>query len=204
MTEEQFDVLTDDGQATGEQKSRSAVHADGDWHRSFHLWIVKEGRYVLMQRRARTKDLEPNKLDVSVGGHFAAGESIGEVLREADEELGLEVRLEQLHYLHTRKAERTYPQATDREFQEVYVTCCERPLADYALNPKEVYVLYELPIEGAIALYRDGSPLPAAGFDCYGRHNHALLIEADLIQQARQETVVVLERIKAWLEESKI
>ena len=71
--DEFLDVLTEEGLPTGRTKRRTEVHRDGDWHRSFHLWIVKEGRYVLLQRRSQAKDLEPNKLDVAVGGHFSAG-----------------------------------------------------------------------------------------------------------------------------------
>ena len=166
--DEFLDVLTEEGLPTGRTKRRAEVHQDGDWHRSFHLWIVKEGRYVLLQQRSQAKDLEPNKLDVAVGGHFSAGEGLKEVLREPYEELGLELRPKDLSYLHTRKVERFYERATDREFQEVYALRCEQTLEDYALNKDEVYALYEVPLEKAIRLYREGEPTAAAGFDAYG------------------------------------
>ncbi len=197
---ELLDVLDDDGNATGERKARRAIHRDGDWHRSFHLWVVKDGHNVLLQRRSRHKDLEPGKCDVTVGGHFAAGEGLEGVLRESEEEIGLMLAPEALHYLGTRRAERRYPDAIDREFQEVYVTRCDWPLERYALDCREVEVLYELPLLRAIALYRDGSYAPAAGFDCYGRVNNALLVADDLIAQARGEVVEALGRVQRWLE----
>ena len=58
-------------------------------------------------------------------------------------------------------------------------------------------MLYEVPLAGAIALFEHGTPVAAAGFDAYGRENNALLIEADLIEQARGE---VLERLKQIVE----
>ena len=197
---ELLDVLNPNGTPTGERKARAAVHRDGDLHRAFHLWIVKEGRYVLLQRRSQHKDLEPNKLDVTVGGHFGAGETIQEVLRETEEEIGLTVTPSEIHHLETRRVERTYPNAIDREIQEVYVMRCDRPLNEYFLLPKEVYVLYEVPLLRALALYRDGAHVAAAGYDCYGRNNDALLVKDDTIEQARADTARVLELVRGWLE----
>lgn len=198
-TKELLDLLDESGTPTGERKPRDAVHRDGDWHRSLHVWIVKERRYVLLQRRAEHKALEPGKVDVSVGGHFQAGEALPQVLREAEEELGLQVSPAQLRYLETRAAERIYPNTVDREFQETYLMHCDQPLEHYTLNPREVYVLYEVPLSDAIALYKYGQYVAAAGFDCYQRRNDALLIADDLISQAREDTVKVLETIQAWL-----
>jgi isopentenyldiphosphate isomerase len=198
--DELLDVLDDEGNATGERKQRDAIHRDGDWHRSFHLWVVKDGRNVLLQRRSSAKDLEAGKCDVTVGGHFAAGESLEGVLRESEEEIGLTLAPDALHFLGTRRAERRYPHALDREVQEVYVARCDWPLERYVLNCREVEVLYEVPLVRAIALYRDGRHVPAAGFDCYERVNNALLVVDDLIEQARGDVVEALERVQAWLE----
>ena len=197
--DERLDVLTENGVPTGKSKRRDEVHRDGDWHRSFHLWIVKEGRYALFQRRSSLKDLEPNKIDVSVGGHFSAGETLREVLREPYEQLGLDLSPKDVTYLTTRKAERFYEHKTDREFQEVYVMRCDKRLEDYGLNRQEVYALYEVPLERAIDLYRQGVGVPAAGFDAYGRENNALLVTDDLIAQAREDVAATLEEIRAWL-----
>lgn len=198
--EERLDVLDEQGVPTGEVKARALVHRDGDWHRSFHLWIVRDGRYVLLQRRSQHKDLEPDKIDVSVGGHFRSGETLLDVVREAEEELGVAVTPGDLDYLGTYKAERHYPEATDREFQETYVMHDDRPLEHYSPNAREVYVVYEIPIDRAIALYRDGAPVAAAGWDAYARRNNALLITADLIGQAREDMVERLEQLRRWAE----
>ena len=96
---ERLDVLDEHGIPTGTTKSRGEVHRDGDWHRAFQLWIVKEGNYVLLQRRAKGKDLEPGKVDVTVGGHYRAGETLLDVVREVEQEIGLSVRPGELHFL---------------------------------------------------------------------------------------------------------
>src|SRR5690606_19690656 len=148
--DELLDVLDDNGNPTGERKPRSAVHRDGDWHRAFHLWVVREGHLVILQRRAEEKDLEPLRLDVTVGGHYRAGEMFVDVLREAEEEIGLVLRPGQVAFLGTVRSERHYPDPdpprVDREFQEIYATHDDRPLSAYVQEPEEVDTLYEVPL----------------------------------------------------------
>lgn len=197
--DELLDVLTPAGEPTGLVKRRADVHRDGDWHRVFHLWVVKEDRYVLFQRRAATKDIEPGKIDATVGGHYGAGEDLRAVLREVEEEIGLNVSPADLHPLINVRIEYFYEHATDREHTESYVLRRDAPLNDYRLPCNEVTVLYEVPIDGAIELYRNGTPVAAAGYDCQGRNNNALLYGPDLIEHARDATVSALEAIREWL-----
>ena len=200
-SEERFDLLSESGEPTGETKARAQVHRNGDWHRTFHLWIVKDGRYVLLQRRSTRKDVAGGKIDVTVGGHFRAGESLAQVVREAEEEIGLRVTPADLHYLGAHQSELVQGDVTDREIVENYVLRCDQPLEHYYLDCAEVDVLYEAPLSGAINLYREGGFLAVAGFDCQGRPNNALLVEDDLIEAARETTAQVLLNIKAWLDE---
>ncbi len=197
---ESLDLLDEHGDPTGETKPRAAVHRDGDWHRAFHLWVMHPDGYVLLQRRSRTKDLAPGKVDVSVGGHLRAGEIWLDALREAEEEIGLEVGPADVEFLGTERSERCYPDGSiDREFQDVYVTLVpDRALHDYHLRCDEVLVLYEAPLEWLIELYRDGRPLPVAGWDCQRRHNDALLVSEDLITEGRAGTLASLERLAGW------
>ncbi|MEJ2291467.1 MAG: NUDIX domain-containing protein [Deinococcales bacterium] len=197
--DEQLELLDDDGLPLGRGKARAQVHVDGDWHRAFHLWVVREGRLVLLQRRSRHKDLEGGKLDVTVGGHVRVGETLVDVVREAEEELGLAVRPGQLTFLGSARSVRSYEGGLDREIQDVYAVRDERPLTEYALPCDEVEVLYEVPIERAIDLYREGRYVAAAGYDCQRRVSNALLVEDDVIDQGRALTVRALERLRDWL-----
>ncbi len=202
MQEELIDVLDENGNNTGKQKPRDQVHKDGDWHRSFHLWIVN-GNDVLLQRRSAKKDLEANKIDVTVGGHYSAGEGLEEVLRETEEEIGLFVRPETVSYLGQNRAERVYEEAIDREFQEIYVLEKKQPLDHYYLNCDEVFAIYEVNIDKLINLYQNGGFAAANGWDCQQRVNNALLIEVDLIEQARADTLKTLKLVKEWMLEPK-
>ena len=196
-------MLNAAGLPTGQTKSRDAVHQSGDLHRTLHVWLLKDRQNVLLQRRALGKDLEPGKLDVAVGGHFRAGETLPEVLRETREELGFDASPPELSYLGTSHVHRHYPDPdmtmTDHELQETYLLLRDAPLESYRLDPAEVAVLYELPLAGAIALFEHGTPLAAAGYDAYGRRNDALLIADDLIEPARAKTVTRLRQIQAWV-----
>ncbi len=193
------DVLDEQGQETSKQKDYLAIHRDGDWHKSFHLWIIKDKNHVLLQRRSEYKDLEPQKVSLSFASHFLVGETLLNLIDKVKQELGLKLELKDLEYLETNKVEVFYPSTIDREFQEVYLTFCDKPLNSYYLDYKEVEVIYELPISKALELYCSGAYSAAAGFDAYQRENNALLTEDDLSQQNRQNTAEVLEKIKTLL-----
>lgn len=197
---EALDLLDEHGVPTGGTKARADVHRDGDWHRAFHLWVMHPDGYVLLQRRAPAKDLAPGKVDVSVGGHLRAGETWLDALREAEEEIGLALRPGDLAFLETRRSERRYPDGrVDREFQDVYAALVAgRDLRDYHLRCDEVAVLYEAPLARLIALYREGLPLPVAGWDCQQRRNDALLVADDLIAEGRDGTLGSLEALAGW------
>lgn len=197
--DEFLELLDETGQPLAVGKARAQVHADGDWHRAFHLWVVREGRLVLLQRRSKRKDFEAGKLDVTVGGHVRVGETLVDVVREAEEEIGLSVRPGQLTYLGSARSVRSYEGALDREIADVYAVRDERPVTEYALACDEVEVLYEVPVERAIELIRDGRYVAAAGFDCQRRVSNALLVDDDVIAQGRELTVRALERVRDWL-----
>lgn len=161
--DELFDVLTADGSPAGLVKRRAAVHADGDWHRTFHLWLVwlgedREAR-VLVQQRSAGKDTWPGRLDVAVGGHFRAGEGLAEVIREVEEELGLRPRLDELRFAFRRRVEHVTEDFVDRELQEVYVW----PLASLpALRPDvaELAAVVQVSVADLERLWQAGAAVP--------------------------------------------
>jgi len=197
---EALEVLDAEGRPTGATKARAEVHRDGDWHRAFHLWVMHPDGSVLLQRRSRSKDLAPGRVDVSVAGHVRPGETWIDALREADEELGLPLRPRDVEFLHNLRSERHYPDGrVDREFQDVHATVVrDQELDSYVLPCEEVSVLYEAPLERVLELYRDGTPLAVAGWDCMRRKNDALLVVDDLIAEGRATTLASLEVLRSW------
>lgn len=107
-----FDILDEQGNKTGKIKKREDVHRDGDWHKSVHIWIVNDKNEVLLQKRSPNKDSHPNMWDISCAGHLIAGDtSISGALREAKEELGLDLCSSQLQLIGQRKKASCYTQA---------------------------------------------------------------------------------------------
>lgn len=98
---ELFDIVDENGEPTGVIKERSKVHADGDLHRTSHVWIVKDnlkgGLDILLQKRSQDKDSFPGCYDISSAGHIPAGAGyIDSAIRELKEELGIDAAVEEL------------------------------------------------------------------------------------------------------------
>ncbi len=155
---ELFDVCDSLGRPLGMRKRRADVHRDGDWHRSLHCWVVGQQPdgtpYVVFQRRSEAKDTSPGKLDATVGGHLAAGESVEEALRESQEEIGLSLSMDELLPLGVRQAALDVePGVRDYEVQYVFLHRTNLPLNAFAPNPAEVAALVEIPIPAALSLF---------------------------------------------------
>ncbi|MCC6315401.1 MAG: NUDIX domain-containing protein, partial [Thermomicrobiales bacterium] len=103
---ELFDIVRADGSPTGLTKPRASVHRDGDWHRSVHVWVAgidpDNEPWLMFQQRGAGKDTWPGRLDATVGGHFGAGETLRDALREVREEIGVEPHFDLLRPLGVR------------------------------------------------------------------------------------------------------
>ena len=103
---ELIDVLNENGQPTGEIKTRAAVYREGRWHKTTHVWILNSHHELLIQRRAPKKEYHPNQWGTSsMAEHLAHGEgSLAAAIRGAKEEFGLTVNQADLEFLFTAQA----------------------------------------------------------------------------------------------------
>jgi isopentenyldiphosphate isomerase len=158
--DELLDILDELGQPTGEVVPKSEAHRLGLWHRCFHCWICGSdpgGSYLLLQRRAATKDTWSNFLDVTAAGHLAAGEKTLDGLQEVEEELGLRVEPERLVPLGIRRVEQEIQGGCDREFHDVFLLFDATPPGDLRLQKEEVEAVFRLDLDDVEALYETGS-----------------------------------------------
>jgi isopentenyldiphosphate isomerase len=171
---ELFDVYRADGTPAGRVKRRADVHRDGDWHRSFHCWVLCQppgepdaAPLLILQRRGYRKDTWPGFLDASVGGHYRAGETLTDVVREVEEEIGRAVRLEDLVPLGHRVAVGELEDGTrDREIQDVYLWRTALPLDDFRPQPVEVAELAAVAVADLLRLFAGEVPaVPATRLD---------------------------------------
>ncbi|MBN1696938.1 MAG: NUDIX domain-containing protein [Spirochaetales bacterium] len=91
MNEEMLPLVDENGRFYG-TATRARCHSNPRLlHPVVHLHVFDAEGRIYLQRRALTKDLFPGYWDTSVGGHVAAGETIGEALaREGREELDID------------------------------------------------------------------------------------------------------------------
>jgi 8-oxo-dGTP diphosphatase len=140
MNEEYFDILDENGNKTGQIKPRSEVHRDGLVHRMVHVWIVNSQNKILMQRRAPQKDSYPNMWDVSVGGHILAGmDAIETVIKEVEEELGVNIELNEIELLFKFKGSDTYNETVfNNGFYEEYLIEKDLDIKTLKIQKEEV------------------------------------------------------------------
>lgn len=158
--DELIDVRDEAGEPTGGVVWKSEAHRRGLWHRCFHCWIfgVDVGEpYLLVQRRAATKDTWPGYVDLTAGGHLAAGEEPLDGLREVEEELGLRVDPGRLVPLGMRRTEGRIPEGLDREFQDVFLLRDDTQPGDLRLQKEEVESILRIGLDDAEALGAAGS-----------------------------------------------
>ncbi len=216
--DEPFDVLEEDGSLTGRVLPRGQVHRLGLWHPAFHLWIVADDGdrlSVLLQRRSWTKDTMPGKVDVSVGGHFRAGEYMPSVppadrarravLRELREELGLEAELDAVHWLGRRWSVGRGPGVVDCEIQELFAWSLASVPERIEADPQEVSTVYAVSgqalrslLEGrhdeveALVLWS------AEGPDSFRTRTVERLTREDLIPRRRDYWLAMLVTLDRW------
>ena len=122
-TTEILDIYNGQGQLVG-SKERDLVHKDGDWHKTFHCWIIFRDSlntdYVVLQKRSDKKSW-PGYVDISAAGHITSGEKVEDGLRELEEELGVVIDFKNLINAGIRVCIEDFKVGTsNHEFQHVF------------------------------------------------------------------------------------
>ncbi len=74
------------------QEERDIIHRDGLLHQEINIHFYTPQAELIYQHRAKDKDMWPDKLDATVGGHVEIGQSYEEAaIAEAKEETGLNI-----------------------------------------------------------------------------------------------------------------
>ena len=142
---EYIDIFDDNNIPTGEIKEKTQAHEEGNFHRTAHIWIINNNKELLLQKRSATKKSHPNCWDISGAGHIKAGETVIEgAIRELKEELGVEIKEEELEFISIVKSVKN---PKNHEFQYVYLLNRNNKIEDYIFEDKEVsevkYIYFE-------------------------------------------------------------
>jgi len=179
---EQFDVLDCTGEKTGARIGRDEAHATRVWHGAFHCLMAYRrggGVHALFQRRSRDKQIAPGLYDVSVGGHYSAGEDAASAgPREVREELGLDIPFSSLVPVGRRIFVYCFtPGIFEYEFQDVFLLPLETRPANLILQADEVDAVLELEVEEGVALF-SGKQASARGLLMDSRQQQEMVAAA--------------------------
>ncbi|MBI3494969.1 NUDIX domain-containing protein [Candidatus Saccharibacteria bacterium] len=137
LYDEQGNLMVDKG-ATPEN-----VLTKGLLHGASHVWIwrVVDGKtQILLQKRASSKLTWPNYYDISAAGHIDLGETpLIAALREAKEEINLDIKPEDLKFAGSRGGRIAVPDSEliENEFCFIYTLRLDDE-TNFSLNDGEV------------------------------------------------------------------
>lgn len=130
MEDELFSVYDEQGNACGED-IRANVHRYGLWHAVIHVWVYDPSEldpWIYIQRRSIHKKDFAGLYDITTAGHVDANESfLQAAIRECQEEIGLTLLPERLHYLGDIKEAVYLTSFYDKEIAHVFVYPCIQP-----------------------------------------------------------------------------
>ena len=94
--DEILDIVNECDEVVG-RASRREIHQRRLLHRAVHVLLFDERNRIFIQKRSAAKDTFPLCYDSSASGHLHSGEDYDDcAVRELREELGLEIRRDQL------------------------------------------------------------------------------------------------------------
>ena len=154
MTDEMIDIYDSEMNLLG-VAMKSQAHKEGLWHKVFHCWIISEDGNVWLQLRGSDKNLYPNLLDVSCGGHIQVGETVKNGgLLEMEEKLGLCLKEHDLIKLFTHKIIIDNP-IINREFCATYLYQTQAKIHDLKIHPEDIDGIFEADIQDLTDLFFD-------------------------------------------------
>ncbi|MBS4218255.1 NUDIX hydrolase [Bacillus sp. FJAT-49711] len=122
------------------KESRQEVHRKGHWHETFQCWIVEKVNginYIYFQVRSDEKADFPSLLDITAAGHILAHETVEDGIREVKEELGIDVKKDELLPLGVIKNTIITGNFIDCEFGHNFLYKSKQPLT-FNLQVEEV------------------------------------------------------------------
>ncbi len=149
-----IDIFDDRYQHRG-VRDQATAHREALWHRTFSCLVINPTRRTVLLRKGPDRHgvERPDYADVTVGGHYHAGEDVPAGVREIHKELGLLVSYADLHPLGVRQTTRTLaPDCIEREFQHWHLLALDLELTDIPFANADVTGLVELELAHALGL----------------------------------------------------
>ncbi|MBM3209047.1 hypothetical protein FJZ40_02035 [Candidatus Shapirobacteria bacterium] len=149
-------LLPPDFRKSGKIKTIQQAREDKDWVGVFNLWVIqtKPTPSIIYQQRRPDSSWAPNKLDVSAGGYYQAGEEISDGLREVREELGKDYKFKDLTCLGRKLAVLLDTKGRTRQVvADIFMVIDNSPLSSYRPEKAEVYAICACPIDKLVRVH---------------------------------------------------
>ena len=129
---ELWEVLDSEGNPTGEimEKYDKKVFERGFYHLGSEVWIINSENKILIQKRTPLKRLEPNVWAMTGGSVILGETSLNTIVREAKEELGIDINAESLKLITKFK--------TGNVWIDTYVLKCDYDISEMEFQEDEV------------------------------------------------------------------
>jgi isopentenyl-diphosphate delta-isomerase len=151
--EQHFEVLDEQGHATGQLLDRAEVHQKELWHSTVNVWILNSQSEVLLQLRGPKVELNPNTWDVAIGTHVRPAEDPTDAaLRCLQTELGVTVTKDQIkHLFNIQSASPTKDGKMHRTLGHVFMLKRDIDINDFAYDPEKIAMLVWRPLLSVMA-----------------------------------------------------
>lgn len=166
---EYFDVLNSNGEYTNDTASREECHKKGLYHKAVVVIVLStDNKKVLLQKRSANKKLWPNLWDITAGGHVLSGELGYEaVIRETKEEIGIDIKKEELEFIGTTTSETIKGDIINRHFNEYFIVHKDIDINDITLQEEEVQDIKWLEKEEVIRRIKNNYEDLTEKFGCW-------------------------------------
>ena len=145
---ELLDVVDDENNLIGKTEDREIIHQNGLWHREVGIWIMNEKGEFLIQKRSANKKQAPNKWCITAGHVDAGQEPSNVVIREVLEEIGLELKEEEIEFLFViKKSKKLSETQYNNNFQYIFFTKTNKKISEYIIQEEELSELKYISIE---------------------------------------------------------
>ena len=131
----------------------SGEPGDGEFKLSIHLWIINNKGEFLIQKRSANRKANPNKWAFTGGAVDSKEESFEGAIREAKEELGIDLAIEDVEFLLGFKRE--------HDFVDVFIAKNDIDIKDVKMQESEVSESKWVSPSELEQLINDGKFVPA-------------------------------------------
>lgn len=159
VQDEMLDIYDENMKHIGTM-GKQEVHSKKHWHCCAQVWIT-DGKNVLVQLRAPEKIQYPNLWDISLAGHFSAGETaLQGAKREYEEEFGAKWNFGNIKEDCIIKVATMQDGTTWNEFTYIYFLKAKIDLSKLKLQKEEVANIKYIPYKEFLALFNSKDFVP--------------------------------------------